>query len=103
MLIFLFFLRKQYMIFFSTIPPQKSSLATENDHSMSLSPTLDLTLLYQSSQFNRGVVSLFLTDLSTPTKKISWYLSCTHSSLTLEDGHRPSYIAFVSCPFTCME
>ena len=30
------------------------------------------------------------------------HLSLTHSSLSLEleDGHHPSYNAFVSCPFT---
>jgi hypothetical protein len=81
--IFILSERTKHGFFFSTpIPLQKSSLATENDHSVPFVTNVGSTLLYRSSQFNRGTVNLFFfPDLSTPTKKISWYLSCAHSSL----------------------
>jgi hypothetical protein len=44
-------------------PPQKSSLSTENDHSLYLLPQRwisSIYSIYRSSQFNRGTVDLVI-------------------------------------------
>jgi hypothetical protein len=63
--IFILSERTKHGFFFSTpIPLQKSSLATENDHSVPFVTNVGSTLLYRSSQFNRGTVNLFFSLIS---------------------------------------
>jgi hypothetical protein len=97
--IFILSERTKHGFFFSTpIPLQKSSLATENDHSVPFVTNVGSTLLYRSSQFNRGTVNLFFFPWSLYADKEDIMVSfmCPFQP----HGHRPSYIALVSCPFT---